>query len=397
MGLTPINAYFGLPHSASNSLANLVAIPWVSIVVLPGALISLFVSIVFPTLSLTLFLIINEILHVIMSFLSSLQSVSVQLKADSSLVLNIALLVVLAFSVAFLRLKPLLMCFVISLVLYFYLPSNLKDKNNQLVVFDAGQGLAIAVHAGGGVWLYDIGAAYEKTSVAQRAILPYLRSHNLIDSTQGLIVSHGDWDHAGGLADLLSVLNVENFWSGEVDRLIVSGGQKAKPCIESMSWYSETVSVEVLYPLKVPLDHKVKSSNNHSCVVRVSLQGFSFLLMGDLESEAELEFVRYYKSKLKSDVLIAGHHGSKNASSYALLKHVQPEYVVFSAGYGNRFGHPHKKVVERAKKYTEKIFNTAQAGALTFDVASTNHTNTSGLVITVKGMRESEMPFWILK
>jgi len=397
VGLTLINAHFGLPHSVSNSLANLIAIPWVSIVVLPGALISLLVSIFFPSLSATLFLVLNEVLHLLMTFLSSLQSVAVQLKTDGSLILNLALSMTLFFGVTFFRVPALLACCVLSIVLYFYLPSNIKNDTNQFIVFDAGQGLAIGIHAGNSIWLYDTGAAYEKSSVAQRVILPYLRAHNLIDTTQGLIVSHGDWDHAGGVADLLSSITVASLWSGEAERLVEVSGHKSRYCIESMKWRSNAVKVEVLYPLQMPLDRRKKSSNNHSCVVRVTMDGFRFLLMGDLESEAELELVRYYRSALKSDVLIAGHHGSKNASSYALLKHVQPEYVVFSAGYGNRFGHPHNKVVERVGHFTQKIYNTAMTGALTFNIAPPKGSKSGELRLSVKGIREGELPFWILK
>jgi len=397
VGLTPINSHFGLPHSVSNSLANLIAIPLVSILVLPGALVSLLVSMFFPELSIVLFSILNESLHLLMTFLSSLQSVTVQLKSTDSLLLNFALYMALFFTVILFRVKALLACFLFSLILYFYFPSLHKAESNQLIVFDAGQGLALGIRSGESIWLYDTGAAYEKSSVAQRVILPYLRAHNLTDTTQGLIISHGDWDHAGGLVDLLSLLNVSYFWSGEADRLVEVSRQKPKFCIELMNWRSGTMKIEVLYPLKTPLDNEKKSSNNHSCVVRVTMDGKRFLLMGDLESAAELELVRYYKGELKSDVLIAGHHGSSNASSYALLKHVQPEYIVFSAGYRNRFGHPHAKVIERAKHFTQKIYNTALTGALTFDIEPFKGSRKAGLEINVKGVREGQLPFWILK
>ena len=304
---------------------------------------------------------------------------------------------VLFFAVMFVRVKALLVCLVFSFILYFYFPPTIKAERNQLIIFDAGQGLALGIRSGESIWLYDTGAAYEKSSVVQRVVLPYLRAHNLIYAAQGLIVSHGDWDHAGGLSDLLSSIDVNYFWSGEAERLVDVNHQKPRPCIESMSWRSDTMTIEVLYPLKVPLDNGRKSSNNHSCVVRITIDGFRFLLMGDLESEAELELVRYYRDRLKSDVLIAGHHGSSNASSYALLKHVQPDYMVFSAGYRNRFGHPHSKVVGRAKHFTQKIYNTAMTGALTFNIEALKGSRAGGLDINVEGIREGQLPFWILK
>ena len=397
VGLAPLNSYFGLPHSLSNSLANIIAIPWISTVVLPGALISLIVSILLPDFSVHLFDILNEILHVLMTFLSSLQVVTAQLKATDSLIISFALYVVLFFSVLFYRLKLLLACLVFTLILYFSVPSNIKNGSNQLVVFDAGQGLALGVRTDAMVWLYDTGAAYEKSSVAQRAILPYLRANNLTELTKGVIISHADWDHAGGLSDVLSEVEVDYLWSGEVERLGRVRDQMATPCVESMHWHSSKLKIEVLYPFKKTLESKRKSSNNHSCVIRVTLSGFTFLLMGDLEAEAELELVRYYRQALKSDVLIAGHHGASKASSYALLKHVQPDYVVFSAGYKNRFGHPHSKVIQRAQFFTQKIYNTAVSGALTFTVASAKTTDSAEFKMSVVGVREGKLPFWIVK
>jgi competence protein ComEC len=397
LGLTPINAHFGLPHSLSNSLANLIAIPCVAIVVLPWALVSLLVSVVLPELSIVVFSVLNETLHMLMTFLESLKSVATQFKTGGPFLLNVAFYLALFFSILFFRVKALLAGFVVSFVMYYSFPSNTKTDVQQLIVFDAGQGLALGIRSGDSVWLYDTGAAYEKSSVAQRVILPYLRAHNLIDTTQGLVVSHGDWDHAGGVADLLSEVDVDHLWAGEVERLIGASSHQPKSCVESMNWGSNSVKIEVLYPLKIPLASKKKTANNHSCVVRVTMGGVRFLLMGDLESEAELELVRYYKDALKSDVLIAGHHGSNNASSYALLKYVLPKHMVFSAGYRNRFGHPHTKVVERAEHFAIKMYNTALTGALVFNLEPSTASGSDVLSINVHGIREGELPFWIVK
>ena len=394
VGLTPMNYYFGVPHSLSNSLANLVAIPWVSVVVLPVALIALLVSMLFPEFSVVLFVILNEVLHVLMTFLSSLQVVSSPLNADNTVLMLIALCLVLMAGLLFYRIKKYSICCFLVLVIYFSLPTRFKEEENNLVVFDAGQGLAIAIQSVHSTWLYDTGAAYEKSSVAQRAVLPYLRSHQLLTSSKGLIISHGDWDHAGGLNDLLARIDPSYLWAGELDRLSKPLGHVFSPCMQGMGTSAVFLKIDVLYPLAGvstvrALNKLKKTSNNHSCVVRVSMNGVSFLLMGDLESEAELELVKYYKHSLKSDVLIAGHHGSKNATSYALLKYVKPDYVVFSAAYKNRFGHPHKKVLERVVKFTRNIYNTATSGALIF--------NTDSPELVIHTSRNSESPFWVLK
>ncbi len=397
VGLAPVNTYFGLPHSLSNSLANVIAIPWVSVVVLPGALIALVASVLLPELSVPLFTMLNEILHVLMNFLSSIRYVSEPLNADNIMLIQFSLLLVLFASMLLFRVKILLVCLLLGVFFYFSLPTNIKNEATKLLVFDAGQGLALAIHSRDMNWLYDTGAAYEKSSVAQRAILPYLRANNLLNRTEGIIISHGDWDHAGGLDDLLSSIDPAYLWSGEIDRLFSQSATKAESCTRSMSWQSDQVQIEILYPLQKPLREPSKetkpSANNHSCVVRVTIGRIRFLLMGDLEAEAELELVRLYRHELKSDVLIAGHHGSNNASSYTFLKYVKPEYVVFSSGYKNRFGHPHKKVINRVESFTNKIFNTAINGALIFSVDPASEDQK--IKITVE--RNDKSPFWVLK
>lgn len=398
LGLTPINAHFGLPHSFSSSLANLIAIPWVSMVVLPFSLASLLLSIFIPELSVVLFTVLNEVLHCLMTFLASLSSVNVQLEASDSLPLSFIFYLLLMFGLLLYRLKAMLALMVVSFIVYYLFPSsNSKAEVEQLIVFDAGQGLALGVQGGGVIWLYDTGAAYEKSSVAQRVILPYLRAQNLTGHIEGLIVSHGDWDHAGGVADLLSEIDVKFLWAGEVGRLQGAPKGHAVSCVESMRWMSESFQVDVLYPLKTSSVSQHMTANNHSCVVRVVINGVRFLLMGDLESEAELEFVRYYKHRLKSDVLIAGHHGSNNASSYALLKHVLPEYIVFSAGYQNRFGHPHAQVIKRAQQFNIKTYDTATSGAIVFNIDSSSPLDGKKMSLKVQTIRSGTLPFWILK
>ncbi|KZZ54586.1 hypothetical protein A3760_32670 [Oleiphilus sp. HI0122] len=95
--------------------------------------------------------------------------------------------------------------------------------------------------------------------------------------------------------------------------------------------------------------------------------------MGDLEGEYERAFIRHYAQlgkldELRSEVLIAGHHGAKAATRISLLKHVKPSFVIFSSGYGNRFQHPSAEAVGRAKRFGAEVLNTADTGALIFKV-----------------------------
>jgi competence protein ComEC len=111
--------------------------------------------------------------------------------------------------------------------------------------------------------------------------------------------------------------------------------------------------------------------------------------MGDLEGEPEMRLVERYRHELKADVLVAGHHGSSNASSIALLKHVRPDYLVASSGYLNRFGHPHDSVVERSELMGAKVISTASTGAQRFVI------NDGGLALEFA--REERSDFWSME
>jgi competence protein ComEC len=385
VGLVPLNSYLGLPFSASNGLANLVAIPWVSLVILPGTLVAAVVSLIDTSLAQVIYLVLNELVHLLISFLSSLGLIAVQLKSETRLLMMISVLMLLLGLMLLGRIRAIGLCLVLTTGLYFGLSSRLEGNDSKLIVFDAGQGLAILLQANQQFWLYDTGAAFERSSVAESIILPYLRAQNSSESVSGIVVSHGDGDHAGGIEYLLSALMPAQLWAGEADRLQTSYPVQA--CFQGMQWHSGQISIEVLYPKAYVAD---LSSNNRSCVLRVKINDRVFLLMGDLEGKGEQHFLEYYQKDITADVLIAGHHGSNNATRYALLKRVMPSVVVFSAGYRNRFGHPHPDVIERVSAFNAAVYNTAEAGAISFSIGNRGSWH-------VETERNSESPFWIIQ
>jgi len=387
MGLLPINSHLGLPHSLSASLANLVAIPWVSLVVLPFSLVSLLVSFFDFETSRVLYLALSEILHVLMTFLESLEAVYRQVSIGQNLLVAFLLLFCLITCLLFLRFKLFAVSLGVAILVCVVFPSRIQKVQNSLLVFDSGQGLAIAMQWADQLWLYDTGPEFERSSIKDRVVLPYLRANQLLSSVTGVIISHGDLDHAGGAEQLIENIIPDHAWSGEVDRF--SNSVSLLSCVEGMNWSKENGEIEVLYPFLNMDGMENLSSNNHSCVVRFSLNGKIFLLMGDLEGAAELELVKRYRHKLKADVLIAGHHGSKNGTSYALLKHVLPSIVVFSAGHFNRFGHPHTEVTGRATRVGAETYSTAEKGALQFDVSLLEP-----IGISVSNYRSINTSFW---
>src|SRR5690606_35322688 len=117
-------------------------------------------------------------------------------------------------------------------------------------------------------------------------------------------------------------------------------------CEAGQSWQWDGVVFTVLYPDKQVLDKHTKS-NNLSCVLLVQARNFSILLLGDIEKQAEQHLLKRLATEpdrvslLKTDLLIAAHHGSNTSSTRAFLTAAKPQLVLVSAGFKNQFGHPH--------------------------------------------------------
>ncbi len=137
----------------------------------------------------------------------------------------------------------------------------------------------------------------------------------------------------------------------------------------SSAWEMTRIALEILYPKKDFLDKRKKEkwrdTNNNSLVVKANFGKYSFLLPGDIMKNAESELVSIAGETLVCTVLIAPHHGSKSSSSCLFLDKVNPEYIIISSGWKNRFHFPHPSVLKRYAGLDCKIFRTDINGAIT--------------------------------
>ena len=106
--------------------------------------------------------------------------------------------------------------------------------------------------------------------------------------------------------------------------------------------------------------------NDRGCVVKISSRFGSMLLPADIEVASEMELVDARAANLPSTVMLSPHHGSKTSSSAEFLATVQPKFVVVSAGYRNRFGHPKQAIVQRYEAAGATIYRSDRDGAVTF-------------------------------
>lgn len=223
-------------------------------------------------------------------------------------------------------------------------------------VLDVGQGLAVVVRTQGHTLIYDPGPLYSAESNAgQRVVVPYLRYLG-ISHVDMLIVTHSDSDHSGGTASVLSSLQVDAVRSS-VEGI---GGDR---CLAGQSWEWEGVMFKVLHPTPSAYERKTKS-NHLSCVLSVSAGGHRILLTSDIEAPDEAALLANYPDQLPTDVLLVPHHGSKTSSTQAFIEAVAPKAAIIPVGYRSRFGHPKPEVVARYDAQEIPLWRTDQNGAV---------------------------------
>ncbi|PGT92137.1 DNA internalization-related competence protein ComEC/Rec2 [Bacillus cereus] len=205
--------------------------------------------------------------------------------------------------------------------------------------------------------------------VGQDVLIPYLQKEG-IKTIDKLIVTHGDADHIGAAQELLSNMTVKEVVFGRkeqdavleklVKKQALEKGVKIREVGEGESWSVNEAEFFVLAPTG-----KERSENNASIVLWAKLGGLTWLFTGDLEEEGEKFLVAMYP-ELRADVLKVAHHGSNTSSIVPFLSAVQPNIAIISAGERNRYGHPHKEVIERFERMGIEIWRTDKQGAISY-------------------------------
>lgn len=253
-----------------------------------------------------------------------------------------------------------------------------------LWLIDSGQGQSLVVSDENHTVVLDTGPALSaEFSIAQMILTPILRN---INSRQidYLVLSHSDNDHAGGAQDLQNRFEITNILVGQpIAGLSGKPSQPLHNChslADTVEQISNTLIVSdniqlQFYP--IPLDIQT-DDNNSSCVIKLHWYGHTLMVPGDASIDVERYLVSHNADKLTSDILIAGHHGSKTSTARFWLNAIQPQEVWVSAGFGNRFGHPHQEVIERIAGSGATLRNTAHEGKISMTPDGVVHTAREG-------------------
>ena len=341
VGLTPLSLVFFQQVSLVGFLANLVAIPVVTLVVTPLALLGVLVA---PLWTLGAWTV--EALGAWLAWLASWPWAVWTVPAAPPWAQLAALLAAL---LAVLPLPWRLRLLALPLAVPLLWPARTwpDEGRFEIVVVDVGQGSAVLLRTREHLLVYDAGPQYSRDSDAgRRVLLPLLRARGepRIDV---LMLSHRDSDHVGGAVALLATMPVGQVHSSlEEGHAVRAGAVPHRRCEAGQRWRWDGVDFEVLHPRAA--DHaRPLEPNALSCVLRVQGADLSVLLTGDVASGQEAELVAAHGAALQSDLLLVPHHGSRHSSSAAFLDAVRPRMALAQAGYRNRFGHPAPEVVHR--------------------------------------------------
>lgn len=262
-----------------------------------------------------------------------------------------------------------------------------------LIALDVGQGGAIAVQTSEHTLLFDAGPRHRNgTDSGQRVVWPYLRASGVrrIDT---LVLSHADLDHAGGTDSVLRMLPVDTAYApfdlpSRLVRDARAREQDLAPmptsfqrCRAGQGWQMDGVNFDFIHPLDDTA--RPRRSNEGGCVLLIRGQHHSALLPGDIGVAQEN---RLLDALGPVDLVLAGHHGSATSSGSLLVETVQAAHVIIQVGYLNRFRHPSPAVERRWKRAGATLWRTDRQGAIMAE--------STALGLAVQSQREARPRYW---
>lgn len=374
VALAPLTLLCFGQFSLVGLLANLVAVPWVTSVVTPLAMLGMLWS---PLWRLAAWGV--QTMNACLEWLSRLPWAAFE---RPELPPPLALFALAGALLLVLRLpgRSRAWGLLLSWPLLAWTPARPSMGQFELLAPDVGQGSAIVVRTARHTLVHDTGPGQGSSSAAQRVLLPLLRAGG--DRLDVLVASHADLDHAGGLPELLRQHPRAELWASyDTQR---TAGRTARICEAGQQWSWDGVAFEWLHPRTE--DYRAGLSDNAlSCVLKVtSADGRVALLTGDITLREEARLLRDHPG-LHADLLLAPHHGSSTSSSEAWLDGLHPGRVVIQSGHLNRFRHPAPDVLQRYRARGIGWTDSPACGAATWR---------SGEPADIQCWRQSRSRYW---
>lgn len=385
----PIILYYFYEIPTFSLLANLLYIPFYSIIVLPYLLIVFVFSFFLPFMIDVLLMPMDLILHYSNRFiiqLSSLPFSTIVLGRPSTILLFFYLLAPIVFFYQFEKNNKnriYLLCIPIMVVFMQWI-GNYYNSEGEVSFIDVGQGDSILIkqpqHQGN--YLIDTGGTIEfdkeewqrrksPYEVGKDTLVPFLKSKG-VDTIDKLILTHGDLDHIGGSLAVISSMQVKeilfpktNLELGKEEKEILQLAAQKRIPVSYVKGVQSFFSGDTRFYILSPLTENIENKNDASIVIKAKIGNLDWLFTGDLEESGEKLLLSRYPN-LKTDVVKIGHHGSETSSSENFLRKIEPKAAIISAGRNNRYGHPHKAVIDRLQRNHIIIWRTDINGEITY-------------------------------
>ena len=356
VALTPLTVLLFGQVAVVGLLANLIAIPAITLLVTPLAM----AGVVWPdawSLSATL---VQQLMLVLQAMASWPWANLWVAQAP----LSLALLACVGGLLLVLRLpwnfRVLAVPLVVPALLWQRAPPPAGEV--ELLAADVGQGSAIVLRTAGHALLYDAGPRYSpETDAGGRVLVPLLSAMGW--RLDGVVLSHRDSDHTGGATAVLGQQRGAWVLASDLTAVPSRSLNPTGRCQTGLRWDWDGVRFAVLHPPAFEGEVPARKTNASSCVLHIQTRSASLLLPGDLEQPQEAQLVRS-GAVPHADLLVLAHHGSKNATSAEWLDAVQPRVALAQAGYRNSYGHPAPAVVERLRERGVTVLDSPHCGAV---------------------------------
>ena len=385
VGMMPILLVSFQKISLIAPIANLFAVPIVGMGAVPLALSAMVASSLgAEALSILLLEAAESVINVVwilLEWLASLPSASWQgpLPSFGAMLIAIAGLALLILGK---HVKGRWLGLLWLLPLFVANNQQLEHGDYLVTILDVGQGLGVVIETQNHSLLFDAGASYPSGfNLGQAVVVPYLRWRG-ISAVDKAFISHSDNDHIGGMKAVVDEIGIHALYSS--DKANARMSESFNQCDLGQQWHWDGVDFLVVWPLvEEPYD-----GNNSSCVVLVTSNVGSVLLSGDIEVDGEQSLVNLGVLPGKITLLQVPHHGSKTSSSDVFIDALNPSLAISSAGYLNRYRHPHTTVVSRYQTRSIPFLQTAEEGAIQVKFTAGD--------IQLTGYRNQHRRFWRL-
>ena len=369
LGLAPLSLILFNQVSLVGALANLLAVPWVTLVVTPLALLGMLWPFLWSLAAWALAPLLWALTHLAQWGGAGWVAADAPWWAAGLGVMGAAWVVRPGAWPKRLLGLPLMLPLLAPPL------SRPAEGQFALLALDVGQGSAVLVQTAHHALLHDAGPKFSRDADAgQRMVLPLLRAQGVTQLDE-LILSHRDTDHVGGADAVLEGVRVQHMRSSlEPGHGLLRKVAQHVGCEAGQRWVWDGVRFEVLHPQPGPPPLQARP-NTLSCVLKVTdAQGRSALLTGDIEADQEALLLAHSPSLLPAEVLVVPHHGSQTSSTAAFLQAVNPRVAVIQVAYRSRFGHPHPAVLARYAEAGITVVRSDHCGAWVWGVAGANCT-----------------------